>query len=184
MTGIAVRRDFDSRNSLTNNAAIPPMKLAVAIATFVLLLLAGCAKPEDARSPAAHPGDHQHAAPHGGVLVELGNHEANLEFRFDAGRGVMQAWVLDGHAENFVRIAQRSIEVEAVSGGRGRLLDFVAVADSLTGETAGDTALFEADAPWLREAKAFDGRVKAITVRGKSHQDVAFVYREAESHEP
>jgi hypothetical protein len=150
-----------------------------AVGLFILLLaLAGCAKHESA--PVA--GGHAHAAPHGGVLVELGDHQANLEFKFDAARGILQAWVLDAHAENFERISQRSFEMEAVAGERGRLLDFVAVANTLTGETIGSTALFEAPAEWLREAKAFDGRVKAITVRGTTFRDVAFQYRENAAH--
>jgi hypothetical protein len=157
-----------------------PMNRAVALLLMVLLGLAGCAKHESAPASA---GGHAHAAPHGGVLVELGHHEAALEFKFDAARGILQAWVLDAHAENFVRTSQRGFEVEAVAGDRGRLLDFVAVANTLTGETVGDTALFEVEAAWLRDAKAFDGRVKAITVRGKTFRDVAFIYREPDTHD-
>ncbi len=136
----------------------------------VVLALAGCSKKEAA--PPAH--SHHHEATHGGVLVELGEHQFNLEFKFDEARGVLQAWVLDGHAENFVRIAQRGLEVQATATDRARVLDFVAVADPMTGETVGDTALFEVPAEWLRTAKAFDGRLKAITVRGVTFTDVAF----------
>lgn len=148
---------------------------------LVVLALAGCSRPEPAAGRAS--GSHTHTAPHGGVLVELGDHAAALELRFDAARGVLQAWVLDGHAENFVRIAQPRFEVEARAGETGRLLDFVAVADTMTGETVGDTALFEVEAEWLRAAKAFDGRVKAITVRGNTYRDVSFRYHEPETHE-
>lgn len=154
--------------------------MRVIAALGLLLAFVGCGKHESA-APAT--GGHAHAAPHGGVLVELGHHEASLEFRFDAARGILQAWVLDAHAENFVRTSQRGFEVEAVAGERGRLLDFVAVANSLTGETVGDTALFEVEAAWLRDAKAFDGRVKAITVRGKTFRDVAFTYRAPDAHD-
>jgi hypothetical protein len=157
-----------------------PMNRGIIVLVALLLGLAGCTKQPAAPGAA---GSHAHAAPHGGVLVELGDHEASLEFKFDAPRGILQAWVLDAHAENFVRTSQRSFEVEAVAGGRGRLLDFVAVANTLTGETVGDTALFEVEAAWLRDAKAFDGRVKAITVRGKTFRDVAFTYREHDAHE-
>lgn len=140
--------------------------------TGALLVLAGCSKTES--SAQAH--GHHHVAPHGGVLVELGDHQFNLELKFDEKRGVLQAWVLDGHAENFVRVPAHGFEVEAVAGDKGRLLDFVAVADAMTGETVGDTALFEVEATWLRTAKAFDGRIKAITVRGVIFTDVAFRY--------
>ncbi len=144
--------------------------MRIAFLTVLLLALAGCSKHE----PAARPAGHHHDAPHGGVLVELGDHQFNLELKFDEARGVLQAWVLDGHAENFVRIAQRGLEVQATAADRARVLDFVAVANTMTGETAGDTSLFEVPAEWLRTAKAFDGRIKAITVRGVTFNDVAF----------
>ncbi len=138
---------------------------------FVLLFAwTACTKQE----PAAQSAGHHHHAPHGGVLVELGEHQFNLEIKFDEKRGVLQAWVFDGHAENFVRIAQREFEVQATAADRARVLDFVAVANTMTGETAGDTSLFEVPAEWLRAAKAFDGRIKAITVRGVTFNDVAF----------
>lgn len=150
---------------------------------FALILLAagfGCSKQDP--TPAAGQ-SHHHQAPHGGVLVELGEHQFNLEFKFDEKRGVLQVWVLDGHAENFVRVPSRGFEVEAVAGDKGRLLDFVAVANSMTGETVGDTSLFEVEAEWLRIAKAFDGRVKAITVRNIVFKDVAFRFSTiAEDH--
>ncbi len=140
--------------------------------TGVVLALAGCSKKEATAAAAGH----HHHAPHGGVLVELGEHQFNLEFKFDEKRGVLQAWVLDGHAENFVRIAQRGFEVQATAEDRARVLDFVAVGDTMTGETAGDTSLFEVPAEWLKAAKAFDGRLKAITVRGVTFNDVVFRY--------
>jgi hypothetical protein len=145
----------------------------------VVLALAGCSKKEATASAAGH----HHHAPNGGMLVELGEHQFNLEIKFDEARGVLQAWVLDGHAENFVRIAQSGLEVQATAPDRARVLDFVAVANTMTGETAGDTALFEVPAEWLRTAKAFDGRLKAITVRGVTFNDVAFRYSvQAQDH--
>lgn len=148
-------------------------------ALSLLLALAACSRHESAATGA--PG-HRHHAPHGGVLVELGEHEFNLEFAFDGKRGVLQAWVLDGHAENFVRVPLPGFEVEARAGAEARVLDFVAVADTMTGETVGDTATFEAAAEWLRDAKAFDGRVKAITVRGNTYRDVTFKLSAHENH--
>ena len=153
--------------------------LILLLATSVLLGPAGCMK----REPAGVSGHHEHRAPHGGVLVELGEHQANLEIRFDAPRGILQAWVLDAHAENFVRVAQTGLELQATAGGRTRVVDLVAVGDTMTGETVGDTSLFEAPAEWLREAKAFDGRLKAITVRGNLYEDIAFHYHDDEAHD-
>ena len=43
--------------------------------------------------------------------MELGEHAYNLELVRDAEAGKLVAYVLDGHAENFIRIAAPSIEV-------------------------------------------------------------------------
>ncbi len=153
--------------------------IRIVAAISLLLALVACSKHEPAATGAS---GHHHHAPHGGVLVELGDHQFNLELKFDEKRGILQVWVLDGHAENFVRIAQRGFEMEARAGTTARVLDFVAVADTMTGETVGDTSLFEVEAEWLRAAKAFDGRLKAITVRGNTYRDIIVRFNEHESH--
>lgn len=144
--------------------------------TLILLLLglAACSRREPA--VVTHDHGHAHTAPHGGVLVELGEHAGNLEFKFDEARGVLQAWVLDGHAENFVRLAQAGFDVEAQAGAATHRLRFAAVANPLTGESPGNTATFEAEAAWLGAAKAFDGRVKELTVREVIYRDVPFSF--------
>lgn len=137
---------------------------------LLALALAGCGKGHD------HAGGkgHVHVAPHGGTLVELGAHQYNLEFVFDAGRGVLQAYVLDGHAEAFVRVSIPEFVVTATAGGQRHLLLFRAVANPVTGEAVGNTALFEAPAGWLSAAKAFDGTLQAINVRGVAFSNVTF----------
>lgn len=146
------------------------------VATLILLLLGlvACSRQEPAAATAQ--GGHHHAAPNGGQLVELGEHAANLEFKYDATRGVLQAWVLDGHAENFVRLAQAGFDVEARAGEATHQLRFAAVGNPLTGEAPGNTATFEAEAAWLGAAKAFDGRVKELTVRETVYRDVPFSF--------
>ncbi len=148
-------------------------KLFLAAMTCVLVLT-GCDKREAsaAKSPAGASHGHAHTAPHGGTLVEVGAHQFNLEFLFDASRGVLQAWFLDAHAENFVRVALPGFEITATAGGKSYTLAFVPVANAVTGETANDTSLFEAPAAWLGDAKAFDGVIKAVTVRGVSFSNI------------
>lgn len=141
-----------------------------ALATAAVVALTGCGPREGAGGAR---GSHAHAAPHGGGLVELGEHHYNLELVFDGGRGVLQAYVLDGHAENFVRVSVPEFVVTATAGGKRRLLLFKPVANPVTGETTGNTSLFEAEAGWLADAKAFDGTVQAINVRGTVFTNVA-----------
>lgn len=120
-----------------------------------------------------HGSGHVHRAPNGGELLELGDHQFNLEFKYDADRGVLQAWVLDAHAENFVRVSMDAFEVQE-DGGQRRTVTLRATANAMTGETVGDTSYFEGAAPWLREFKHFDGVVKAVRVRGVDFRDVRF----------
>lgn len=165
---------------------------------LVVALLAGCGKKSegivtygskdslDAQANAAkmaakadphaghnHGGGHAHKPLMGGELVEVGDHQYNLEFKFDAARGMLQAWVLDGHAENFVRVGMASFDV-VENGGERRTITLHAVANEITGEKSGDTSAFEGAAPWLAPVKHFDGTVKAIRVRGSDFRDISF----------
>lgn len=170
------------------------MKPAFASALLcVALLVSGCGRKSegvvtygskdslDAKAHAAkadphaghNHGGHVHKPLMGGELVELGNHEFNLEFKYDAARGVLQAWVLDAHAENFVRVGMASFDIQEASGAR-RVATLQAVANPITGETPGDTSAFEGAVPWLKEFKHFDGVVRAVKVRGAEFRDVAF----------
>ncbi len=173
-------------------------RFAVVFVSVVVALLAGCGKQsgevvtygsKDALAAAAkaaeagakadphaghnHGGGHVHRPLMGGELVEIGAHQFNLELKFDAGRGVLQAWVLDGHAENYVRVAMDAFDIQEAGGAR-RTATLRATANAMTGETVGDTSFFEGEAAWLREFKHFDGVVKAIRVRGVDFRDIEF----------
>ena len=92
----------------------------------------------------AVPAGIRSAAPHGGQLVEVGEHGSgyNLELVLHPD-GFLQIYVLDAHAENFVRIPAPSIEIEIlVEGNASRTLLCEPVADTATGETVGNTSLF------------------------------------------
>jgi hypothetical protein len=94
----------------------------------------------------------------------------------DADAGTLQAFVLDGELEHFIRSAAPSFEVTATVDGGPRTLVFMPVANPATGETAGDTSLFEARADWLKTTRSFDAVLKTIDVRGKAFSAVKFNY--------
>jgi hypothetical protein len=145
--------------------------LPVPLLTTLLVLLPSCSRPESAS------GGHVHRAPHGGTLVEIGQHAYNLELVHDAAAGKLTAYVLDGHAENFIRIATPAIELVAFTGGEKRPLTLRAVANSATGETVGDTSQFEAQADWLKNTSEFPGEVASIEIRGTRFQNIALYLR-------
>ena len=137
-----------------------------------MLALAGCDSNRDAA--AGSSAGHHHEPPHGGTGVVLGTEEYHLEFVLDAAAGKMQAYVLSAHMENFVRISMESLTVTVKLPDREETLTFKPVANSTTGETVGDTSMFEAQADWLKTQKTFDAVLKEISIKGKTYQNVAF----------
>ena len=137
-------------------------------------------KPGDAKKEAAHK--HEHTPPHGGAPVVLGDEEFHLEFVREAAAGKLQLYVLDGHLDKFLRIAVPAIEVTATIGGVPQTLAFQPVANPATGEKAGDTSLFEAQADWLKTATNFDAVVKLVDVKGKAFKDVRFNFPKGNEH--
>lgn len=154
------------------------MKKTLLLPFFAALaaFLTGCAKSPDHALPAAAPG-HVHVAPHGGTLIQLGEHTYNLELVRDGEAGTLTVYVLDGHAENFVRIAAPAIELSAISGGERRALTLRAIANPATGETVGDTSQFEAQADWIKKAKQFPGEITGLDLRGTKFDRVAYYLR-------
>lgn len=125
---------------------------------------------------AENAGGHAHAAPHGGTLVEVGEHQFNLELVRDADAGTLTVYVLDAHAENFLRLSQRAIEVVVILKGRTEKLSLAAIANELSGETVGDTSQFTAQADWLKRDGEFKGRIVALEIRGVAFKDIAFTF--------
>jgi hypothetical protein len=140
---------------------------------FASGLLAGCGE----RAPSVPPSDvahlHKDVPPHGGKAVALGE-DYKMELVLDAPAGKLDAYVFDDEFENFVRIATESFEVTARLPGREEVLTFKAVSSTATGETVGDTSMFETRADWLKTQSPFDGVLKQVTVRGNIFSNVVF----------
>ena len=143
-----------------------------AVVGLLSLALSACTKtPPPAANP---PAKHEHHAPHGGTAVVLGNESCHLELVLDAPAGRLTAYVLDGELENFIRVKAPAFEVVATIGGEKRPLTFRATGNPATGETAGDTAQFEAQADWLKTTPAFDAVLSSLAVRGTTFTAVGF----------
>lgn len=144
------------------------------LAPFVLvvaaLFVSACSKSHDHSSH----GGHVHKAPHGGVLIEAGDHQYNVELLRDTATGTLTAWILDGHAENFVRIAAASIEITTISGGQRRPLSLKPVANTATGETVGNTSQFQAQADWLKSGGEMAGTIEAVEIKGTAFKTLGF----------
>ncbi len=131
----------------------------IVLASVIALLAAGCGQ-----GGGSSGGGHAHTAPHGGQLVEVGDHAYNLEFVLDREAGKLTAYVLDGHAENFIRTDLAGIALTV----NDRALTLAPVANAATGETVGSTAQFEAAADWLKAPGALVVKVPTLTLRGSA----------------
>lgn len=141
------------------------------LVALLALVFVGCSKGSHNHGAS---GGHVHRAPHGGTLIELGEHAYNLEFVRDAATGTLTVYVLDGHAENFVRIPASGIEVVAMPGGMRTPVTLKPVANSVTGETVGNTSQFDIQADWLKTAGEFAGIV-TIEIKGTKFEQVPFM---------
>lgn len=161
---------------------------SLALAFLAAVLLAGCSKtePPPTAAPTAHDHSHDHAhghhhghdhtPPHGGTAVELGREDYHLEFVRDAGAGRLKAYVLDGELENFIRIPAPSLELSVRFAGRRETLVLQPVANDATGETVGDTSLFEGQADWLKTQAEFEAELQQITIRTTTYTKVTFQF--------
>jgi hypothetical protein len=136
-----------------------------------LAMTGGCAKPPAVSS---QPHKHEHHPPHGGTPVVLGDEVYHVELVRDPAAGLLQAYVFDGELENFIRSSVPSIAITATVDGAPRTLVLQAVANPATGETVGDTSLFQTQADWLKTTGQFDAVLQSITIRGSTFTDVKF----------
>ncbi len=159
---------------------------AARLSSVLLAVAAGACGPgerprENAKLPAgraavspAPAASHEHEAPHGGMLVELGDEFAHVELVLDGASGRLTAFVLDGEAERSVRVSQPELAVQVRAAGREVRLVLKAVANPLTGESVGDSSEFAAEEPSLRGLAGLAGRLEAVSVRGTRFDDVPF----------
>jgi hypothetical protein len=163
----------------------PAMRISIlSFIPIVALLLNGCGAHEHDHAHHGHDGHgdhghrahaHEHVAPHGGTAVVLGDETFHLEFVRDAETGTLDAYVLDGHLENFIRVTNTAFSIE-VKGGQ--TLVFNAQTNAATGESLGDSSYFLAQADWLRTTSNFQAVIPALQIRGSSFTNVSFSFPE------
>jgi hypothetical protein len=127
-----------------------------------------------------HGHGHVHVAPRGGVLIELGDHQANLELILEPASGTLRAYSLDAHAENPVRLTHDRLVIDGHAADRAFELELLPVASELTGETAGDTSEFAGRHDALVGVQSFEGTLRNIVTRGLTFEGVALSYQHPE----
>ncbi len=139
------------------------------IASLVISLLMFMAGPVSA---------HEHHPPHHGTLVVLGEEFSHVELLLDPSTGELDAFVLDGEAENPVRISQSSLQILVKGQGKDWALKLKPIANALTGETVGDTSQYQIISPKLKGTARFQGEFVRINARGTNFKNVWFLYPE------
>jgi hypothetical protein len=91
--------------------------------------------------------------------------------------------VLDDDMEEFVRSSSPSFQLLVSGAVPPRTLVLSAVANPATGETVGDTSLFQAQADWLETTGTFNATLRGLTVHGKTLADVSFQFPAGNDHE-
>jgi len=125
---------------------------------------------------AAAAAAHQHRAPHGGTLVELGDEVAQVEFVLDPDAGALTAYFLDGEAEESVRLKQGSLtlHIDAQGARPAQVVELAAQPSILTGETVGDSSEFSVTAASLIGLKSLHGDTGEIVVKGHEFRGMRF----------
>ena len=137
------------------------------IASFLFFFSCGEEQQEE------NNGAHNHPAPHGGQLVELGEHGSgfNLELVLHE-QGFLQVYVLDAHVQNFVRISANSIDIEITDqNGNTKNITCEPVADPITGESIGNTSLFTSTER-INEILPLKGVINQIDIKEASYENV------------
>ena len=145
------------------------MKTFQLLSVLLVLLTGGC----DDHSHSLHKGGgghHVHTAPHGGELYELGPHGSGFNFElFLNKQDKLSLYVLDAHAENFVRIEQTEITISMAEDNSTSLL-LKAVSDTATGETVGNTSHFQSEKP-VKELLPINGKIREIRIGSSSYKE-------------
>jgi len=162
-------------------------KLNLILIGTILCLAAGCREAADSHGHShdgddAHSHDTAHGPPHGGTPVLVADDEFHLELVLDSTSAKMQAYVLDGHLESYIPVAETNFVLIATSVGGENQLTFHRVLDSASGKPADKSSLFEAQADWLKSAKAFEGSIPSITLNGKTYTNIAFAFPKGSMH--
>ena len=139
------------------------------------LFVVGCAEHQHNESCGSHGGLHVHEPLLGGQLMALGEHGSgyNLELLIDENNR-FSVYILDAHAENFVRIDQESMQVN-LSDENKTSITLDAVADSATGETVGNTSHFQSKGT-VEKFLPLNGIIEMIEIGSKQYSEIEFAF--------
>lgn len=152
------------------------MKTTTIATAFLASLIVGCGGSKQSADH-DHDGEHAHhvhKSKMGGQLVEVGEHAFNLELLSDRTTGRLTMWLLNAHAESFVRTTNESFTLFFSVDGRETPLRLAASSNPATGERVGETAQFDGQADFLKTTNALSGRLPELVIRGSAFTNITF----------
>jgi|TARA_B100000959_G_scaffold255305_1_gene287608 hypothetical protein len=146
---------------------------------FLVIATLGCGGGHGHKHGHNHNGQngHGHKAPHGGVLVDVGDEFCHLEFVQEPESNRLQLHVMRFHPKEMpVKFVMEQVEVSAKVGDEEKMVVFKPV--ELDGITATDqpTSLYMAEVDWLKKAANFNGTVRELKIEGKIFSEIAFQF--------
>ena len=137
----------------------------------------------DEENSAAETGEESIQPRYGGVLAELGDGEAHVEFVLEPEAGWVSVYILDSNAQDRVRLKEEQIGVIFTMHGEdipaeertfSRALE--PVENASRGETAGDAAHFEVKHELFQGAEGFDAVIPTLTIQDTEYTNVSVQY--------
>jgi hypothetical protein len=152
-------------------------RLALVLLIPAFAFMTGCGEKDEhaGHDHAAGKGDDHdvHTAKMGGQLVEVGSHEFNIELLRDSASGKITLWVLDAHAENFVRVTNETVAISVSPDGKDEAVVLKATANTATGEKLGSTSQFEGQSDAFKTAKPLAVRIPTLQIGAKQYSGLS-----------
>lgn len=165
-----------------NSSLVSRFIVPSAGALAALALLNGCRDSQSHGDQAAAHSHEDHAPPHGGTPVIVGEDRFHLELVLDAAAAKMQAYVLDGHLEGYVGVPETNLLLVAKFGGNEEKLSFSRAVDPASGKVPAKSSLFEGNAAWLGTTRTFEGSFPTITLNGTTFTNISFSFPKGSKH--
>ena len=112
---------------------------------------------------------HADAPPHGGVIIELGNHTAHAEVVMVPDDGEVTVHILDAQGQPGKRVAQPTILADVETSGR--MVRIELKANPLEGERVGDASRFSARSEELLRVSDARVTIRWVLVDGQVFSD-------------
>ena len=165
-----------------NSSLVSRFVVTSAVPLAALALLNGCKDSHSHRDDASGHRHEDHAPPHGGTPVIVSEHRLHLELVLDAAAAKMQAYVLDGHLEGYVAVAETNLLLVAKFDGKEEKLSFHRAIDPASGLVPAKSSLFAGNAAWLGTTRAFEGSFPTITLNGTTFTNISFSFPKGSKH--